>query len=85
MFDAISRDALAGRVDASLFDNPQSMAGSITLFASYIDTKDPSSGYIHPDADEDGRVTANFCPVVTTRMIDTITTLCSLGIVPEFN
>lgn len=90
IFDAILRDAAAGRLTDSLFDETESGPVELELFGSCADVRnngrpgEPGAS-TYPAEEEDGRVQIGFSPVVTPRMTETVAALRAAGIETELN
>ena len=82
IYDAVLRDAAAGRLAGSLFKEEARMRG-IELYATYLDAR-TYDGAAVPDVDPDGRAQVTFGPVVTPQMAETLAALRAMGIDVSF-
>ncbi len=84
IFDAVARDAAAGRIVDSLFEDTVSSYRSVELYATYLDTRD-YNGSTRPWADDDGRTQITFDPVISERMTETAAALRELGLIESID
>ena len=82
LYDAVCRDAAAGRAGGSLFEREPSVSG-IELYASYVDTRD-YGGSTAPRTDPGGRTEIQFVVTVTQGMSETLAAARGMGLAMDF-
>ena len=83
LFDAVCRDAAAGRASGSLFESEPTVS-DIWLYATYVDTRD-YGGSTAPSVDANGRTEIQFGVSVTRGMTDSRAVLRDAGIEANFD
>ncbi len=84
IYDAVARDAEQGRVEESFFERSLSFNGSVNLYATYADPRDPAwrdASYFEDTVD--GRISITLSPTVTASMSETIDALREVGLVVD--
>ena len=80
IFDAVARDAEAGRIVGSLFETGDGEPVTIALYANYLDKVRDRTGV----TDEDGRVQVGFDLALAPSMTETLAALREMGLEIEF-
>ena len=81
IFDAVARDAEAGRIVGSLFETGDGEPVTIALYANYLDKVRDRTGV----TDEDGRVQIGFDLALEPSMTETLAALREMGLEIEFD